>query len=756
MDFSQPEEQSVRLKIVKAVLETGRARRLIGTLALVVIGTAAPSVAAGLEEDLGRNEVRIWGAPLVVEAGATVQELALPERLERLGYRRVHRRPAAAGEFFWGHEVFWIYRREHRVRRRRHPAGLVGLRLRAADGRVLGRVEGQEGDVWLEPELLAESFDPRYGRRRLVRFEELPEHLWRAVLAAEDARFFEHRGVDARALARALLRNARAGKVVQGGSTVTQQLVKLRDLSPRRTLGRKASEALRALALEAEHDKEEILGAYLNAVYLGHLGGVAVHGFGAAAEAYFGRSATRLDLGQATLLAALIQGPNRLHPTRHPERALARQRWVLDRLEELGWAPPAELAAARRRGLPALKLRPPETAPAAAYLDWLRERAAEVASRRLDDGRGVVVWSTLDPWLQELAEREVSAALSRLGGRDLSAALVALDATSGDVVAYVGGDPRRPDAFDRGRRARRQPGSTVKPLVLLEAFERCGGQRPLYPAHLVEDGPIAIATSPGPWEPANPDGRYRGPVSLRRALVDSLNPPFVRLARWCGWGAIAERFRRAGLDLPPEPAPAFVLGAVETTPLELSAAYATFAGKLGRRPLPRPYHELRRPDGRRLDRDRPSDRRVASAAAAYLVRDLLTEAGERRAPLPPSLRPFGKTGTSDGGRDAWFVGGAGGLVTAVWIGRDEGGAAGLSGAAAAAPLWRRFMERAAPARLGRPATRPDAVVTHWVEESTGLRVRHSGDGRRQEIFRRGALPPRRGPFWNRRDAPVIR
>ena len=216
-----------------------------------------PSTAAsgGLEEDLGRNEVRIYTGRFWIEAGRTVTQLDLPRRLERLGYERRHgAKPKAAGEYFFGFEKFWFYRRPIRIGKKRHPARMIGLKLRREDGMILEGLDKEESSLrskhlWLEPELLAESFDANRGRGSRVSFEELPEHVWQPVLAAEDARFFEHSGLDAKALARATLRNVRAGKVVQGGSTITQQLVTLRDLSPKRSMGLKALQAVRALAL---------------------------------------------------------------------------------------------------------------------------------------------------------------------------------------------------------------------------------------------------------------------------------------------------------------------------------------------------------------------------------------------------------------------------------------------------------------------------------------------------------------------------
>ena len=709
----------------------------------------------------------MWSAPYPLTAGRTVRELGLPERLERLGYVRVRGVPERAGEFFWGEEVFWVFRRAHRWGGRDWPEQLVGLSLDPATGVVRAVTSGRkrpiaagEDGAWLEPEVLAESLDGRRAPRRPVRLADLPERVWRPVLAAEDHRFFEHRGVDARSLARAALANARAGKVAQGGSTLTQQLVKNRDLTPRRTLGRKVSEALRALEVEAEHDKEEILEVYLNHVYFGHVEGLAIHGIGTAARAFFGKRAEDLALHEAALLAGLIRSPNRLAPQRHPEAARARRDQVIQRLAELGWATPAEAAAARAQRV-RLDVTPPPAPLGASFLGWVGEVARSEAPDRVDRGRGLVVETTLDPLLQAHAEdvvRRRVAELRRshreLRGAPLGVALVALDPDSGDVLAYVGAAPGHlPGGFDRVRQGKRQPGSLLKPLVLLEAFEECG-ERALYPAVRVADEPLELPLRRGVWAPRNADGKFAGIISVRTALRESRNVPFVRIAQHCGYGATAERVRATGLPLPDPPPPSFVLGSVEATPLQVAAAYTVLASP-GDALTPRPVTRVERPAGSRLERFRVGRRRVVGAATAWLVTELLRDAareGTARAAAVDGLVVAAKTGTTSEQRDAWLAGHAEGLVTVVWVGRDDGKPLGLTGSAAAAPLWRDFVRRGARLRPARALEAPTQLVERHVDQRTGLLVRKWNPHSRLEVFRVGAMPPR-DRFW-RRDEPV--
>ena len=722
----------------------------------MVLGVLAlwPGVARAddLESTLGRSEVRVFGAPFALEAGGSVWGYALEERLESRGYHRVASRPEASGEFFWGHEVFWIYRRSFRHGGREESSRLLGLRLDRSSGEIRACVGPDdlpltESACRLEPRVLAESLDDLRAPRRLLELDRLPERIWRPLLAAEDSRFFDHSGVDARSLARALLANLRAGEVAQGGSTITQQLIKNRDLTPRRSLGRKASEAVRALALEAEYDKRDILQAYLNQVYLGHVDGLAIHGFGTAAQVYFSKSVEDLRLEEAALLAAIIQGPNRLSPMRHPDRARGRRDWVLSRLEELGWESPQAVARAKERPL-GLRRSDPERPLAGHFLGWVRGLVEDSAPRRLAKGRGYVAETSLDPWLQGWAEAAVASRLRELapsrGGDQLAIALIALDARNGDVLAHVGGDPSAGSGFDRVRQARRQPGSAVKPLLLLEAFESCGGERTLYPASRVADEPLRLDLPSGPWEPRNSDGSFRGVVSLREAMVDSLNVPLVRVARHCGFGATARRMRRAGLEVPKPPPPSLSLGSVETSPLDLAAAYTALANG-GVAVEPHPVSRLERPEGRRMARFRVRDRRVVRAETAFLIADLLRDAaaeGTARGVALEGRRVAAKTGTTSERRDAWLAGWENGIVTVVWVGRDDAEPLGLTGAVAAAPVWKSFMEKAVGTRPDRSEPRPSGIVELWIDPETGLLVRSINPRAEHELFQRGHLPRR--------------
>lgn len=708
---------------------------------LILWLTLAMSWALDLDQRPGNNETRIYSAPFVPVVGETLTGQHLEERLAQLDYQLVDKDPQP-GQYVKLGGILWIHRREHRLGGRRIPARRFGLLL--ARDTVLGGVNahGKQAPLgrmgrWLEPTLLGESFEQDRAVRTRVVLEALPDHVWQPLLALEDSRFFDHVGVDAKALLRAAVRNAKAGRPVEGGSTLTQQLIKNRDLSPRRTLTRKASEAVRALALEAAWSKEQILQSYLNTVYYGHVDGIGIYGIGAAARVYFDKDAEALTLPEAATLAAVVQGPNALSPLRHPDAATERRDRALTRMVELGWL--SEEAGAAAIATP---LTPHGTAPerpGARHLRaHLRSQAEDEAPGRVQAQRGIVAWTTVDPWLQTHTEDVVTAHLARLRREypllaklDLTAAVVALDAETGEVLAHVGGDPAdSADALDRVTRAWRQPGSLVKPFVIAEALQRCGSEYPLHAATWVSDDPLTVDVDGVPWTPRNYDRKTRGAAMVRDVLVDSLNVPVVRIADHCGWQAVAQRVERAGLPLEHPIAPAFVLGAVEETPWDLAGAYASFEAN-GKRVVPHAYSALRVPGGRSLDREHTRRRRAMSNRTAHLVRQLLVdvvEDGTGKAARIDGWEVAGKSGTSSNLRDAWFVAMGNGVVVVAWVGLDGAGRVGLTGGAGAAPLVREVLAEAVRQRPEQEHDVPALTRVLKVDPKTGYVVPPAEDG----------------------------
>ncbi len=513
---------------------------------------------------------------------------------------------------------------------------------------------------------------------REVALKDLPPYLVDAVIAMEDRRFFEHSGVDPRGLLRAAYRNLIAGRVVQGGSTITQQVARLEFLSAEKTFTRKIQEALLALWMEQRLSKEEILTRYLNAIYLG----AGTHGVDAASRRYFGRPAVEISLSEAAMLAGLIQAPSRFAPTGSPETAQRRAELVLDAMVAQGRLDAATAAQARERPA-ALAVRPIEEDAFGHVADWA---AAEARARLAGIEGDFRVSTTIDPALQRIAVDAVGLWLAAEGaeGAASQAALVALG-PDGRVRAMVGGADYAASQFNRAVQARRQPGSSFKLFVYLAALEAG-----FDPESRVDDRPIRI----GKWSPKNYTGRYHGRTTLTRAFAKSYNAAAVALQEEIGRERVVEQARKLGIRSPLGTNPSLALGTHEVTLLELTAAYA--AVRAGEGPI-EPYvlTGIESLGATRLEVTRREERVPLAAGAKMrrLLREVVT-AGTGRASLL-TVESYGKTGTSQDNRDAWFIGFAGDMTVGVWVGNDDGSPMrNVTGGRLPARIWRDFMVEA--------------------------------------------------------------
>lgn len=563
-------------------------------------------------------------------------------------------------------------------------------------------------DVRLEPSVTVLADDgtvmavrgPLYGRR--VRLEEMPAHLPQAFLAIEDRRFFDHDGVDWHGLARAFWVNLRAGRTVQGGSTLTMQLVKNLVLSPERSLRRKLQEIRLARQLERRLSKQEILELYLNRVYLGE----QAYGVEAAARRYFQTTTSELSLQESALLAALPKAPTRLAPTANMEAALERARLVLSSMLEQGYIDPiAYLTASAIPAELAEALLAPETAQAMGHPF---DAAVTEALAILGEDRAVpdmVITTTIDLRLQRAAQAALNDVLDAQGEtrRAGEGALVALG-PEGQVRALVGGRDYRESQFNRATQARRQPGSAFKPVVFAAAFEAG-----MDPATVFNDGPIDIDG----WSPVNFGGRFVGPITIADALKRSVNTVAAQAGVRAGMTNVTAMAARMGLSTPMLPVPAMTLGAGEVRLLELTGAYSVFAND-GRRRDPYLVREIRSARGELIwQADRRPNEAVLSVEHARWVSTMMQSViidGTGTRARVPGHRAAGKTGTSQNSRDAWFVGYTAHLTAGVWVGNDDDTPMqGVTGGQLPADIWSRFMiaahEGVAPAPLSSPEPR---------------------------------------------------
>ncbi len=725
-------------------------------LLLVVLAVAAAGLpwipGPPLVARLPRASV-VFSRPVVLVPGARVEARRVRAHLEAAHYRPAGEGVVVPGRFRLQRRDWQIGRRGFRYPGRREPAGVFHVTLDAS-GRI-ARITGPEGTprdaLFLEPVPLAVPAGTRRVERDLVALDAMPAHLVDAVLVAEDRRFFVHPGVDPLRVAGAALENARERRIVEGGSTLTQQLVKNVYLTSERTWARKLREAWIALWLELRYSKREILEAYLNEVYLGQDGARAIHGVGPAARFWFGKDPGELELAEAALLAGMIRSPSALAPDRHPERARARRDQVLAALHESGRIDSEALERARAAPLGARRRGGGEVlAPrfAARIAAELRESYGEDALTHA----GLRVFTTLDPVYQRAAREAVGRELARLETgypllrrrrHPLQAALVALDPRNGEVLAWVGGRHATRGAFDRVSGAHRQPGSVFKPVVALAAFtlhER--GVAPFTLATRLEDAPLVLEVEGQDWAPSNHDHRFRGAVSVREALEQSLNVPMARLGMEVGLVQVAETARRLGITSPLRPIPSLSLGAFEVSPLEVTAAYAVLAAA-GTRREPRLLVALEQ-----AGRVRPLPTRRTWAAFAPAPVALVTAAlrGAVERGTARGLRRLGvrgpvagKTGTSNEARDAWLVAYTPELVVGVWVGFDDDARVGLSGARAALPIAARFLLHSVGADGWAEFPEPAGLERVAVDPRSGLRAGAGCPGP-EELFIAGTAP----------------
>lgn len=620
------------------------------------------------------------------------------------------------------------------------------LRFELNDGavRALETASGASVDIARLAPLQIGSIHPGHREDRvLVKLEEVPDTLVQTLLAVEDRRFYEHWGISLRGMARALVANIRAGGIAEGGSTLTQQLVKNFWLTRERSIVRKLVEIPMAWLLERHYSKDAILETYLNQVYLGQDGSRAIHGMGLAARFYFGRSLDELEPRHYALLVGLLKGPGQYNPRNNPEAARQRRDTVLSVAHEQGVISETEFKRQRRKDLGVVPRGESALYAFPAFVDLVRRQLAQQYSPGELGGEGLRIQTTLDVLAQIAAESSLRSFFEQSDrAESFNGAVVMTAPDSGNVQALVGDKRSRRAGFNRALDARRSVGSLIKPAVVLTALEKPGQY------HLgthVRDEPVEVELENGrTWAPRNYDLESRGPMPMLDALTQSRNQAMARLGLDLGVANVVETLQRLGVNRELEPYPSLLLGGVEMTPFEVAAWYQTLAGDGFHTPL-RAITEVRNRQGERVARYPVSTRAAVDAGPAFLLQWALQQVvqegtGRHAAQQLPGLKVAGKTGTSDSFRDAWFAGFTGNRLAVVWLGRDDNGAIGMTGSSGALPVWTDLMQRLPQRPLNLQP--PESVERVWLDDD-GDRVSASGcPGARRYPLLRASIPER--------------
>jgi penicillin-binding protein 1B len=689
---------------------------------------------------------RVYARALDIYPTALLSRSNLELELKAAGYR-AGGQASRPGLYSVSGNTVEVYRRSFRF----HDGEEEALRFRVKlSGDKVSSVTslpaGRTLDlVRLEPAEIAAIYPLQKEDRTLIRIEQAPQLLVTGLQAVEDRNFKHHPGIDLRGIARAAYANLRAGRAVQGGSTLTQQLVKNYFLTHDRTLARKFNEAIMALLLEAHYGKSEILEAYLNEVFLGQQGAYAVHGFGQASLYYFDQPLERLEPHQIALLIGMVKGASYYNPRRHPERARGRRNQVLAMFAETGLL--SEIEAQKQSSLPLSVTQEPRTRGTRyhAFVDLVRRQLSQVYQE--DDLRteGLRIFTTLAPSVQEKAQAAVSDGLRRLEARGLSstlqAAMVVADVATGEVQAMVGDrDPNRA-GFNRAIHARRQIGSVIKPLIYLLALEHADDYSLVT---RIQDEPLSLQQADGStWSPSNYDNQSHGEVTLLEALTRSYNQATVRLGLNLGVKHLVNRIEQLGVQADIDPVPSIFLGAVELTPLEVTQIYQSIAAGGFSVPL-RSLIAVQTAGGDELVRYPlrmlPQPNRDAIAVLNYALTQVVEQGTARALPglIGQQRIIAGKTGTTNDRRDSWFVGYTRHQVAVSWVGEDDNRPAGVTGSNAAMRLWAGLFSELPNESVD--LRMPDGAYWLWVDGNSGLLTLEGCDDAVQLPFVDGSGP----------------
>lgn len=678
-----------------------------------------------------RFEGQLFELPTVVYArilnlnsgeNITIQELR--NELDVLNYRKVSQ-PRYPGEYSSSSTRIELIRRPFEFADGPEPDRHVMLHFSDSGLQRIQSLEsrGDLGYLRLEPKMLGMLEKDQDEQRLFLRRDQFPEILVDALLATEDRDFYQHDGVSPLAIARAMVANIKAGRTVQGGSTLTQQLAKNLFLTRDKTLWRKVREAYIALILDYRYSKDRILEAYLNEVYLGQSGGEAIHGFGLASRYYFGQPIQELRIDQLAMLVGMVKGPSYYNPIRYPERTKERRDLVLRLLMQQNMLTSEQYEQAVSRSLDT-QSKPRIASRQPAYFQQLSIELKEKVGERFKAETGLRVFTSLDPVSQSKMEQAIAKKIPELakrGGKELEAAAVAVDRHSGEIRAMVGGKRVGYEGFNRALNASRPIGSLVKPAIYLTALEQ---PEKYNLGTTLHDTPLSLKSSKGNvWTPRNYDRKYRGDVPLYIALAKSLNVPTVRLGMALGIPEVSNTLERLGVNKDEiRPVPSMFLGSFSLTPFEVAQMYQTLTNS-GKRAKLTALRSVMDMEGNVLYQSLPRSSRAVDEQAAWLTTYAMKQ-GVAQGTGRFLQSQFGwaalagKTGTSNDNRDSWFVGVDGREVTTIWLGRDDNKPVHLTGSSGALRVYAEYLKQRIPERLELP----------WPREITTLGFKPTSDG----------------------------
>lgn len=699
---------------------------------------------------------QVFARPLELYANREMSVADLIYELELLGYQRVGQ-IKNSGEWQHSGNRVEIYTRGFQFFDEREPArkvilefGKTKLRELFSDGRELELMR-------LEP-LQIGGIYPRHGEDRvLVRLEEVPASLSAGLIAVEDRNFYRHFGLSPLGILRAAWTNLKAGSAVQGGSTLTQQLVKNYYLTRQKTLVRKIVEATMSVLMELHFSKDDILEGYINEVYLGQDGPRAIHGFALASQHYFNLPLDQLGLHQQALLIGMVKGPSLYNPGRNPGHALKRRNMVLDVMFAQGVLGREQTIVAKAMPLGLIEYKT-QLNSYPAFLDLVRRQLRRDYRQQDLSSLGLKIFTTFDPLIQRHAEDSVKSVLDGLDPtRELEAAMVVSGLDNGEVKAIIGGRRPRYAGFNRALDAVRPVGSLLKPAIYLTALEDTARYSL---ATKISDEPVSIVGENGVvWEPRNFDRKSHGKVMVHRALSQSYNQAAARLGMELGIERVVETLKRLGIERPLPKVPSLMLGAGGLSPVDIATMYQTIAAGGFRLPL-RAIRNIVDAEGDLLKRYPLRYDRAISVEAIHLLHYGLQEVmheGSGRSVyefLPKEFNVAGKTGSTNNLRDSWFAGFSGDLVATAWIGRDDNGSTGLTGSGGALKLWGAFMAKASHRPLAYRV--PEGIEHHWIDEETGLLSSEFCQDSRLMPFAKNSVPRNKGKCVGRSGTEIFR